>query len=466
MTPSAYRLDSRLLAALARGGGGAETVRMLRESEYSRRLLLLRAMLDRAGELGGDSWRGINRLFGVLTDAWRTAPDVTRRILGHPSVGPRLVTTWRTLDGSGPAAVGPLPLASVAASAATATGLDVSIGLTAVPPGVVLPGLGAVRLPEAAPGATLLLRGSRTGGVLETGTGLLVHLPPATVLGAERAGWWPLRGATPGPEASFLVDDVDQVVATDAERPYRLSEDELRLWRSTAAGAMRLLRARHTDYAAELDAGLRTLTPLPFAEGSSARRSGSTAEMFGGVTLSRPLHARDLAETLVHEMQHSKLAAVMHLVDLLAEPSPAEPRARYYAPWRDDPRPLYGLLHGTYAFLSVARFWSREAAFVSDPAERHRAYVRCARWREAASETKEAMLADRSGLTGTGRRFVAAMGNALAELRTVPLPESAVREARRQADLHRARWSERNRAGRTENQALPSVTPRAGRTEN
>lgn len=152
----------------------------------------------------------------------------------------------------------------------------------------MLPGLGAVRLPEAAPGAALLLRGSRTGGVLETGTGLLVHLPPATVLGAERAGWWPLRGATPGPEASFLVDDVDQVVATDAERPYRLSEDELRLWRSTAAGAMRLLRARHTDYAAELDAGLRTLTPLPLAEGSSARRSGSTAEMFGGVTLSRP----------------------------------------------------------------------------------------------------------------------------------------------------------------------------------
>jgi hypothetical protein len=61
------------------------------------------------------------------------------------------------------------------------------------------------------------------------------------------------------------------------------------------------------------------------------------------------------------------------------------------------------------------------------------------------------MLADRSGLTGTGRWFVAAMGKALAELCTVPLPESAVREARRQADLHRARWSERNRAGRTEN---------------
>ena len=161
MTPSAYRLDSRLLAALARGGGGAETVRMLRESEYSRRLLLLRAMLDRAGEHGGDTWRGMNRLFGVLTDAWRTAPDVTRRILGHPSVGPRLVTTWRTLDGSGPAAVGPLPLASVAASAATATGLDVSIGLTAVPPGVVLPGLGAVRLPEAAPGAASAPSGTR-----------------------------------------------------------------------------------------------------------------------------------------------------------------------------------------------------------------------------------------------------------------------------------------------------------------
>ncbi|MFE8963418.1 HEXXH motif domain-containing protein [Streptomyces iakyrus] len=426
-------------------------MRLLRESEYSRRLLLLRATLDRAGEHGGDTARCVNRLFGVLTDAWRTAPDVTRRIIGHPSVGPRLVTTWRTLDDSAPGAAGPLPLASVAAAAATATGLDVSIGLTAAPPGVVLPGLGAVRLPDTDPGAVLLLRCDRTGGVLETGTGLRVGLPHAAALGAERPGWWPLRGATPGPQTSCLLDDVDQVVVTAAERPYRLPEDELRLWRATAAGAMRLLRARHADYAAELDAGLRTLTPVPLAGGTSAGHSGSAAEMFGGVTLSRPLHARDLAETLVHEMQHSKLAAVMHLVDLLAEPGTEEPGARYYAPWRDDPRPLYGLLHGTYAFMSVARFWSREAAVLSDPAERHRAHVRCARWREAASETKEAMLADRSALTGTGRRFVTAMGKALAELRTVPLPESAVREARRQAEAHRARWAERNRSGATGN---------------
>ncbi|MFF8016937.1 aKG-HExxH-type peptide beta-hydroxylase [Streptomyces sp. NPDC007929] len=448
MTPSAYRLDGPLLAALARGGGGAESVRMLRESEYSRRLLLLRALLDRAGEHGGETWHDVNRLFGVLTDAWRAAPEVTRRILGHPSVGPRLVTTWRTLDASGPAAVGALPLASVAAAAATATGLDVSVSLTAAQPGVVLPGLGAVRLPDTAPGTALLLRAGRTGAVIETGTGPRAHLPPVPALATERSGWWPLRGATPGPRASFLVDDVDQVVATDAQRPYRLGEDELRVWRSTAAGAVRLLRARHPDYAAELDEALRALTPLPRAEGSPGR-SGSTPEMFGGVTLSRPLHARDLAETLVHEMQHSKLAAVMHLVDLLAEPGTAQPCARYYAPWRDDPRPLYGLLHGTYAFLSVARFWSREAAFVSDPAERHRAQVRCARWRAAASETNEAMLADRSALTGTGRRFVTTMAEALAELRAVPLPQSAVREARQQADRHRTRWTARNGPGGT-----------------
>ncbi|EFL35440.1 radical SAM domain-containing protein [Streptomyces viridochromogenes DSM 40736] len=447
MTPAAFRLDGRRLAALARGGGGAAAVRLLGDSEYSRRLLLLRAVLDRAGECGGDSQTAVNRLFGVLSDARRTAPDVTRRILGHPSVGPRLVTTWRALDTSAPATADPLPLAEVAAASALATGLDTSIGLTAVRPGAVLPGLGAARLPDTAPGTALLLRGNRAGSVLETGTGLRVDLPPMTALRAEHADWWPLRSATAEPQACLLIDDVDQAVATGAERPYRLPADELRTWRSMAAAAMRLLRARHAEYAAELDAGLRTLTPVPLAEGARARHSASAAEMFGGVTLSRPAHARDLAETLVHEMQHSKLAAVMHLVDLLAEPGATEPGARYYAPWRDDPRPLYGLLHGTYAFLAVARFWSREAAVVSDPAQRHRAYVRCARWREAASETNEAMLADGSELTDTGRRFVATMGGSLAELCAVPLPRSAVREARRQAEAHRARWTERNGAG-------------------
>lgn len=30
---------------------------------------------------------------------------------------------------------------------------------------------------------------------------------------------------------------------------------------------------------------------------------------------------------------------------------------RFYAPWRDDARPVSGLLQGAYAYLGLSRFW-------------------------------------------------------------------------------------------------------------
>jgi len=50
------------------------------------------------------------------------------------------------------------------------------------------------------------------------------------------------------------------------------------------------------------------------------------------------------------------LNAVVELVDL---PGGKE---LFYAPWRDDPRPLLGLLHGIYAFTAVHRigWWLHE----------------------------------------------------------------------------------------------------------
>ncbi|MFJ3308800.1 HEXXH motif domain-containing protein [Streptomyces sp. NPDC086549] len=442
--PSSYRLSGRLLEALARGGGGAEAVRLLENSEYSRRLVLLRAVLDRAREHGGSTGAGVGRLFGVLTDAWRRAPDVTRFVLGHPSVGPRLVTTWQALDVPEPDPVVHLPLSSVAAATAVATGVEASVALTASGPGVVLPGLGALRVPRLGAGAEVRLRSRAAGGVVETVTGTRTGIPPASALRVERAGWWPLREAATRPGGPVLIDDVDPVASTGAT-PRGLSAGELRAWRSGTTAALRLLRLRHTGYATELDTVLRTLVPAPAVTGVATRRSGSSAEMFGGVELSRPATEQDFAESLVHETQHSKLAAVMHLVDLLADPGPAAP-AVHYAPWRDDPRPLLGLLHGTYAFLSVARFWAQEVGSVTGAAQRHEAQVRCARWRDAATETAYVMLAADRELTPAGHVFVAAMAQALADLRAVPLPASAVREARRQAERHLRRWRERNPA--------------------
>ncbi|MFF9623359.1 aKG-HExxH-type peptide beta-hydroxylase [Streptomyces griseosporeus] len=456
MTLRAFRIDAPLLEALAGGGGGAGAVRLLADAEYGRRLLLLRAVLDRAREHGGAVAAEVAELFAVLARARRVAPEATRRVLTHPSVGPRLVATWQTLAGPGPAAA--LPLSEVTAAVALASGLPDEVNLTAQGPGAVLPGVGAAVLPDATPGSPVRLR----DGVLAAEGGGSVPVrrlgagPPggagadaparAHAPGEGETGWWALRvlwaPGDGGPAAGGVVlDDVDPVAAPGVPR-VRLGCGEVRAWQAAAAVALRVLRVRHPGYAGEVAAGLRALVPLPGDAG--AHRSGSAAERFGGVTLTRPTGPLAFAETLVHEMQHSKLVALMHLVDLL-DTGPG-PQPLLYAPWRDDPRPPAGLLHGTYAFLSVARFWSVEAGAAAGPERRYDAQVRCARWREAAAETAGTLLAHGDVLTPTGRRFVTAMDAALAGLRRIPLPAPAVREARRQAEEHRTRWRARHPA--------------------
>ncbi len=91
---------------------------------------------------------------------------------------------------------------------------------------------------------------------------------------------------------------------------------------------------------------------VPLERPSEGERSSSSPETFGAIALSRPRNATSLAVTLIHELQHLKLSAVIDLV-MLTRPDDGR---RYYAPWRDDPRPVSGLLQGAYAYLGISGF--------------------------------------------------------------------------------------------------------------
>ena len=60
-----------------------------------------------------------------------------------------------------------------------------------------------------------------------------------------------------------------------------------------------------------------------------------------------------LAVLLVHEVQHLKLSAVLDVCDLFDR----DDTRTLGVPWRDDPRPVEGVLHGVYAHLAVADVW-------------------------------------------------------------------------------------------------------------
>jgi hypothetical protein len=387
VTVAPFRVSASDFAALARGGGGA-AVRTLRLARRSRTLLLIRSIAaDPAARAA----------FALLCEVARVAPDAVDRVLDHPSVGAWATRTALALRRG--AAARPAELAFTAAAAAVRAGVPVDLEF---PPVEVfsLPSLGVV-----------------------VGPGLAYEPLPEVELGgfSLQVDLWAGGGVPDGLAVASAVD--------------------LPWWRDALGAAWDLLARDHPDLAAEFAEVVSVLTPMPSSPTGTS--SATLADAFGCVFLSPMPDAETLAVTLVHEAQHSKLVALMDLFALV-EPGGD---AVFYAPWREDPRPAAGLLHGTYAHLGVARFWRSRPG----PA----AQVEYARWRSAALVTADTLLAG-GELTPTGTRFVTELATVLRAWCAEPLPPAAEATATAEAAAHQSRWQ-------ATNGPLPEHSPRLSR---
>ncbi|MEO3872823.1 HEXXH motif domain-containing protein [Nonomuraea sp. B12E4] len=425
-------IPDRHFDALGSGGGGAEAVRLLARGQHSKHVLLVHGVVSTARALGHPEAEAAARAFELLRDAQRHRREAADAVLRHPAVGAWAWRTYHSLATSGQGH-SPARLAAVAAAAALSSGLDFAIEVPVEDGGVMLPSLGRA----AAGGGTALVR--RAGGpaevISDAGT---VRVPDDTR--RDTPGWEALRHlrACVGDRSIVLcVDDLDPYRMPGARLAAgRLTEEELDVWREALRGAWALLLACHWTIAAEVSAVTSVLTPL--ADVSGDQISGSSREAFGCVALSTPPDATTLALTFAHEVQHGKLSALLDVVPLL-RPSGGN---RYYAPWREDPRPLGGLFQGAYAYVGVSGFWRRqrqrergEAALAAE-AEFYR-------WRESAEEATR-VIAGSGHLTPRGERFVARMAKSLAAWGEEKVTEAAVEKARRDAAAHREQWESRN----------------------
>ena len=308
------------------------------------------------------------------------------------------------------------------------------------------------RMAERAPVAAHRLIGSPVTGLwaLHTMLGLTEGRP-----GADPGGLTALveRLARPaGPEARIRVEAGGRrldmrIIAADADdyltvgRPDReLTGDpaRLRLWRARIGAGWRRLVRHHREVADEVAATMSVLVPeMRTGPGHS---SATLRHGFGLLVMSPPEDARSAAATLAHEVQHAKLSVVMDLFPLVRP----EVDARFYAPWRADPRPAAALLHGAYAHLGVAGFWRRELRAEPDHAARAEAEVEFVRWHTAtARATADLLAAD--VLSPIGRRFVALMSERLDQWRIEPVTPASRTEAARRGNAHRRQWLSRNR---------------------
>lgn len=406
---------------------------VLEQSQHSHRRLALRALLDQL--------RVNPAAVGKLVEpekAWRTLAAAEQRdpgaladILLYPAVG---VWLTRALHYTRPGSPGPWPelgyLNVVAAAAAVRCGVPCGIRVPVWHGSVSLPTVGHLRLPGTFPVGSVEVHSAGEASRIQVSKAVSVPLDDTgTAFTPAREHTCTSHGLT----LRAWLDDQDPYHGFGEPRPPAdLTDSDAAEWRKVLDEAWDVLTLNHPAYARELAAGLRGLVPI---EPDTDTVGASSPAAFGGIRLSANGSATEFAEAMVHEMQHSKLNALLGLVQLTVDDNVR----RHLAPWRDDPRPLIGVVHGIYAFTCGVEFWLRHGTVTDDVAAARRIDFDIAHRRLQVRRAVHT-LASSDRLTPAGTALVDAVSARLAVCEQAPVDPALSRTVTELVDDHRALW--------------------------
>ncbi|MEO3807981.1 HEXXH motif-containing putative peptide modification protein [Sphaerisporangium sp. B11E5] len=421
------RLDTSTIASLVTPRGWTEENRAIFAARYYNTLLGVRRLRDLLAECCPESLAesGFEDAFAALSSA--PAP-AQHKVLGHPSGGFWVDVAWnlvrRRAHERFPRMHVVPHLQEFTRFALAARYLSGQGRMSAV-----------VRTDE---GGRVALPG--TGVCLRPGTGPYTRVR-VTVEDGEVAGE---RDLVPSLDAGPELNWLDADLRLGGRTPYLFADlppGEARHWARTLDGHFATVAEVCPPLAAELAGGLRALVPIR-SHDPSVHVSGSFREAPGLVALSLGTPLATM-EALVHEYGHQKLYAVLAL-DPLVVADPGE--AVHYSPWRDDPRPLSGLLQATFTFVAVLHFYrtvleSPGTAGLDPGPVIARAYHLSGQVTDGL-----ATLRGHAAFTPLGTALMEEMTTRLADHTAhLPVPPPADRtriDTRRAA--HRGRWTERH----------------------
>jgi uncharacterized protein len=368
-------LPAASLMSFASGFGDAPAIAGLKDTQ----LIGCRALLATIGTRSAPSpeWEIVRRI-------WSDHPDALDAALVHPYVRVRAVERLARLDAGEHVDDG--LLATIASVAAVHARTRATVTVPVRDGAVHLPTIGTYTVP------------GRQSTTVEVDTGDL------RVDGAERVD--PIRRLTAG-AVTVVLDDLDPFRDCH-EHPAapRLDDTAFAAWQASFEKAWDLLHKRYGEYAPAIAEGLTTIVPLA-SPGPGRSVSSAARHAFGSVGIALPEDPDTLCLLLLHEFQHVKLGAVLDLIDLYDR----NDDRKYHAPWREDPRPLEGLLQGTYAHIAVADYWRRRS-WQAEPETAAEAARQYDDW-HPKTLTAVDTLAGSGALTGLGEQFVAGMGATL-----------------------------------------------------
>jgi HEXXH motif-containing protein len=404
------------------GGGDRPERNLWQAAHVSKRMAQLRAILDTVDD---DTARtaGVANSFQALADVQRQHQHWVAELLSGPQLGAWAAQCLRLLSAEPDSTAPPLwihlaHLGSAAASAAQQKGLRVRVLVPVRSGAVHFPTLGRALVAQRGPALVECVTGP--DGMLLSGEPPVAWEPIRLL--RTKAGGVPLR---------VLVDDIDPYWDSFGLPVARLTDDEIDRWRTRLDAAWRVLADRHAHRLDTMAAAIRCLVPVEPA-GQLGGVSASSSDAPGAVALTEPVSPERLAVTLIHESQHHRLATLHDLKPLYTTPS----RQLFYSPWRNDPRPVSGVVHALMAFLGVADFWSRERTGPTSELE----YARHVRQLRVAHR----MAVGATELTPLGAALIDALGESISALPLDTGPADVRRIAEDLVTEHHSSWRLRN----------------------
>ncbi|MDG9692478.1 HEXXH motif-containing putative peptide modification protein [Streptomyces sp. DH17] len=352
---------SEILSALASTRPRPAAVAALRAAVHARRMLLVKSLLVRVDRHGSALPPAARRRFEqdweTLERTERVDPAAVRDVLDYPMTG-----AWLTEALAAP--VGAefeshlAHLSGVSAAAVVRAGAEADRILT-LPAGILaLPGIGVLSCPS---GRARLVGRDGLVRVMDGTGGAAVVLsrpeadgrPVAERRVSEDAVWSGLRTF---PGSTVVLDDLDPYrvpspgIGPSALPAARRLPSARRLWFERWGAAQAFLSAADPARAAEIREVLRAVVPLaPPRPADGAPVSATLRAAPCAVLTQLPAGGRELAESLVHETHHTKLAALNEFLPLCRP----DGRTLHHVGWRPDPRPVPAVLQGAYAHLAL-----------------------------------------------------------------------------------------------------------------
>ncbi|MFE4455892.1 HEXXH motif domain-containing protein [Nocardia tengchongensis] len=425
---------------LGSGHGSVAGIAQLTEGLVEMRMILLRTLISTVAADVAEV-AGLHEAYRTLSDLQPDHPDQISSLLCYPHTGPWLSRVLRRAAGQ-PDDAPPLwadcaYLGWLAAAASITCRTAGTVRVLIRNGAVMLPTLGLARLDSAEYSGSCELSWTASGALYFTWSNGSIRVDSRT--DQSHPAWLPLRWVRAADdEPRIWLDDLDpfRTLMPGQPAPPRLNDTQAQQWQRDFADAWQVLRSNLGQYVAPMRACLTTLTPLS-AKPLVASASHTAFDGVGCVYTTAPVDPCQLALTLIHEIQHTKFALLTDQVEMFTP----DPACRFYAPWRDDPRPIHGLLHGIYAFFGVTDFWR-----VHRHSECHgslQAHADFELWRVqvagAIAQAQESGL-----LSADGQRLLGSLTAAMTPWSGEDLPDVARHAATDAAIAHRTFWQVRN----------------------